>query len=469
MNKFFANIGSELASKIPKLKYEKLDSNPNSIYLSEITKKEIEIKINLLKIDKACGSDKIPIKLVKNLKYILSEPLAYIFNLSIQTGIFPDRLKLATITPIYKNEGSLSDPSNFRPISLLPIIGKIFEKCLYERLYSFLEKYNLLSRKQFGFRNNKNTEEAINLVVDSIDDSTLITFLDLKKAFDTVDFKILLYKLEQLGIRGKSLDLFASYLDNRFCNTKIGNKISNLEQITCGVPQGSCLGPLLFLIYINSITDLKLNGELVLFADDTALIVKGNKLYEKTNEDLTKIQNWLHQNKLTLNLQKTEYIDFSKTDNQLDIKKVNSYKYLGCIIDVDLSFKQHIEHIEKQIKKAPKALYVCKDENFKKSVFSAFVMSFLNYSITTWGNKNIKNLSKIQEKIITRFNIKNIISLEQLYTYNRIKLVRKNKLDLSKLSALELETYNKTLNLSESKFKTYFNYVNIPVQNYSDF
>uniref|UniRef100_A0A1B6GF67 Reverse transcriptase domain-containing protein n=1 Tax=Cuerna arida TaxID=1464854 RepID=A0A1B6GF67_9HEMI len=314
MNKFFVNIGSELASKITDLEYEKLKTNPNSLYLSEITKLEIENKIKLLKNYKASGSDKIPIKFIKNLVYIISEPLAYIFNLCIETGIFPDKLKIATINPIYKNEGILSDPSNFRPISLLPIIGKIFEKCLYERLYSYLEKYNLLSRKQFGFRVNKNTEEAINLVVSNINQNTLITFLDLKKAFDTVDFKILLYKLEKLGIRGKCLNLFASYLDNRFCNTRIGNKISNLEKITCGVPQGSCLGPLLFLMYINSITDLDLNSKLVLFADDTALIVKGNELYKKTNEDLTKIKYWLQQNKLTLNLQKTEYIDFSKTN-----------------------------------------------------------------------------------------------------------------------------------------------------------
>jgi len=470
MNKFFATIGSELASKIPESKIKfNYKSHVNSMFLSEITEEEIFNKIKLLKLDKAKGSDNISIKLIKNISHIIVKPLAYIFNLCFQKGIVPDKFKIATIAPIYKNEGPLNNPSQFRPISLLPITAKLFEQCIYERLYSYLEKNNILSSKQYGFRINKNTEEAINSLVNKINlkQNNLVVFLDLKKAFDTVDHNIMLSKLETYGIRGNVLNLFKSYLNNRYCNTKIGNLTSELDKITCGVPQGSCLGPLLFILYINSITELKLHGELTLFADDTCLFLKAKnnqELYIKTNSDLYTIQNWLNANKLSLNVQKTEFIDFSPVINtnysiQINnniIKRVESYKYLGCIINKHLDFSQQIESTERLIKKSCKALNVCINPIFKKSVFSAFVMSFLNYALSTWGSKNVYNLQKTQEYLIKKYNITNVLSLNDLYIHKRIQLVRKNKLDLSSLSYKEISLYNNYNHLSDISFKQEF-------------
>lgn len=169
MNKFFVNIGPNLASKIPHCKPEKLYSNVrNSFYFSKISTKEISDRILDLSIYKAKGPDNISISLLRKIRLLIVEPLTYIFNLCIKNGVFPDQMKVTNITPIYKNSGDLNDPSNFRPISLLPVIAKIFEKCIYVRLYKYLERFNFISNKQFGFRKNKNTEDAIRLLLSKI-------------------------------------------------------------------------------------------------------------------------------------------------------------------------------------------------------------------------------------------------------------------------------------------------------------
>lgn len=404
-----------------------------------ITWQEVLNKITLLKNNTATGADNISVELLKSKKKEICKPLAYLFNLFLEQNYIPPEFKHSVITPIYKNSGDTSDPNNYRPISVISNIAKLFEKCIYTRLYNYLTNRNILSNNQFGFREGKNTENAILKLVSKIKNSTtnkLVIFFDLKKAFDTVNHSLLLDKLESMGIRGIVLELIKNYLTNRTCCTKLGKKLSKILQVKCGVPQGSCLGPLLFNIYINSITNLDLNGELVLFADDTALVQESNDisdLYNKANIDVLKIKNWLMENKLSLNISKTEYIDFSRDTNPSNsiilheyhcnntisclcspIKSVTSYKYLGCIVDKYLNWNLQIDAVLNTIQKTHRALFVCTDESFKKSVYSALVQSYLQYAILIWGEGNTDKLNQFVNYVIARFNLEQIPTLDEL-------------------------------------------------------
>lgn len=241
-----------------------------------------------------------------------------------------------------------------------------------------------------------------------------------------------------MGIRGKTLELLKSYLNNRTCCTKIKKKLSKIKTVSCGIPQGTSLGPLLFNIYINSLAKIKVNSKLVLFADDTALVIEADnhaELYQKANEDLIKIRNWLIENKLSLNISKTQYIDFSETNsnNKLIIhnftctnvnkcccpklEKVKEYKYLGCIVDRQLTFDTHVNEIINKInnKRKLSIFYILKEKSFKKSVYSALIQSHLQYAISIWGEKDkLNKLQDIINNIITKFQIEDIEPLHDL-------------------------------------------------------
>ena len=450
LNDHFVNIGSNLASKIPfsKIKSENY-INPNSIFFEPICDEEIKLKISSLKNRTTPGSDNVNVKGLKAHKDSIATSMAELFNLFINTNYFPKQLKHAIIAPIYKKNGlPKDDVNNYRPISLISNVSKIFEKCIYSRIVNFLEKNKILSKSQFGFREGKNTEKAISKLMSLIKTEKkckMVIFFDLKKAFDTVDHNILIRKLDNMGIRGNTLELLKSYLNNRTCCTKIKSKLSNTKTINCGVPQGTSLGPLLFNIYINSLAKIKINGELVLFADDTALVVEADnhtELYQKANGDLIKIRDWLIENKLSLNISKTQYIDFSEADsyNKLIIhdftctnvnkcccpklEKVNEYKYLGCIIDQKLTFDTQVNEIINKInnKKKLSIFYILKEKSFKKSVYSALIQSHLQYAISIWGERDkLNKLQDIVNNITTKFEIEGVDSVKDLLL-NRLKI-----------------------------------------------
>ena len=249
----------------------------------------------------------------------MNYPLKYLFGKSIEKGIFPSALKIARVTPIFKG-GDPSDISNYRSISVLPCFSKMLERITYNRLYKYQTNEKLLYSKQFGFQTGLSTEHAIVKLVDQIyksfekDHYTLGVFIDLSKAFDTVYHTILIRKLKMCGIKGINLAWFHSYLTNSIQYISITLDLeTDTKNICCGIPQGSILGPLLFLLYVN---DLHNSSALdpIMFADDTNLFYEHKDLktlFSLVNQELQKINEWFEANKLSLNVGKTEYSLFS--------------------------------------------------------------------------------------------------------------------------------------------------------------
>ena len=366
-NNFFSKVADNVRRKIPQPFYRYSDylsnPNPNSLFLTPTDSTEILDFINTLDQSKSSGPHSIPPKVLHLIKNDISVLLAKLFNLSFSDGIFPDILKLAKVIPVFKNKGSTLECSNYRPISLLSNVEKIFEKIIYKRTYSFLNRNNVLYNYQFGFRRSFSTSHALMSISQSIYDAldkgnfACALFIDLEKAFDTVDHSILSAKLLHYGIRGTALNLFSSYLKNRKQFVSVSGANSETSNNKHGVPQGSVLGPLLFLIYINDLHRTIWHGKVYHFADDTNLlhVHKSIKsLQHKCQSDINHLRFWLQANKISINASKTEYIIFTpkrkKPASNFKLKinghRLNSskkIKYLGIMLDSDLSWRTHIK------------------------------------------------------------------------------------------------------------------------------
>ena len=314
-NDFFITIGPNLAAKIPDQNLSPNDfmGQPltNSIFLGDVTSGEIDIIINSLK-NGAPGYDDINASLLKLVSPCIVEILVYLCNKSLHEGVFPQELKIANVIPVSKSDDA-SVFNNYRTVSLLCVISKVFEKVMYNRLIDFLETFNILNNSQFGFRKNNSTYMALMTLMDQLITSlengeyTIVIFLDFSKAFDTIDHVILLKKLLHYGIRGSALKWFESYLSNRKQYVTYNGITSSTQTIRCGVPQGAILGPLLFLIYINDLCSICKYTMPILLADDTNLFSRGKgirTLENNINNELLNISLWLKVNKLSLNIKR---------------------------------------------------------------------------------------------------------------------------------------------------------------------
>ena len=428
-NNVFVNTAKKINENIPRTRKSPLDylsfQNESSFFISPASPEEIKASINSLKSGKAVGPHSIPIYLLKILSEYIAVPLCDIVNESFSSGILPDMMKLAKVIPLYK-KNSPEVPSNYRPISLLSIFSKIMEKLMHKRLYSFLEKYDILHSLQFGFRTKHSTLHALISLTESvkqtIDEGMLGcgVFIDLQKAFDTVNHSILLQKLQHYGVRGTALNWFSSYLTDRKQYVSVNGHTSDHLKITCGVPQGSVLGPLLFLIYINDLPNVSKFLTFFLFADDTNIYFKSHDLIHLQkimNRELRKVKKWLDANCLALNIDKTNFVIFHSPHTKLPEpivirfcrKRIQTEKYvkfLGVLLDENLCWKYHINELSKKLSRAIGIFYKIRHfvpyEVLKLLYYSLF-HSFLSYGIAVWGftyKSYFQKLFVLQKKII---------------------------------------------------------------------
>ena len=421
-NDFFVNIGPTLADRIPHQTKQPEsylgDKNQFSIQMTELKDKEFcEILLDMRNC--AAGYDEINKDILMLGISHIQKVLIYLVNLSIFQGVFPEELKIANVTPVFKAEDSKRF-TNYRPVSVLSVMSKIYERVMYKRIFDFLNDNNVLYEKQFGFRKKHSTYMALMVLIDKLISSiqkgefVIGLFLDFSKAFDTVNHDILIRKLEHIGIRGVALHWFVSYLANRKQFVTYNGVQSSMKTMKCGVPQGSILGPLLFLIYVNDLARVCKRTSPFLFADDTNLFKSGTDLVQiirETNEELEDISLWLKVNKLSLNIKKTHYILFttkrigSVTLNiRIDgckIGKVKHTKFLGVFIDEKLNWKKHISHISGKISRGMGVLRKVRTvlpASSLKTLYHSMIYPYYTYCNYVWGNSCFETLKPIYYK-----------------------------------------------------------------------
>lgn len=428
-NKFFSEIATKLKTEtgtrtgpVGDRDYIKFlqPQIESSIYLRPVETEEINEIINKFE-NKTTSDTKISALKIANGSHSFQCVLANVISISFEQGLFPEQLKTAKVVPIHK-DGSKFDVKNYRPISLLPTFSKIYEKTMHKRIYDFMDAKNILYDLQYGFRRGRSCEQALmkaqHTILDALNrkEIALLLLIDFSKAFDMVDHEILLEKLNRYGIRGNALEWMKSYLQNREQYVSISGRNSIKRQLSYGVPQGSILGPLLFIIYINDMPKVHKLAKFVLYADDANIILTGKNIEEihQQVELLTKtLTDWVDCNGLKLNLKKTCFMIFSphKTNIEYDLRMSNvnierksTARFLGVLINEKLNWAQHIAALRNKMARHIGVMYKLKGIiplAARLNIFHSFVQSHVNYCSLIWGfssRSNIESIFSAQKK-----------------------------------------------------------------------
>jgi len=440
-NIFFSKIGIKTSHNVPHSNKCFSEYMPNSLlnsmFIEPVAPSEVLSIANKLKPKSSYGHDGISSKVLKETITNILEPITHIINRSLDTGIVPQDMKIAKIIPIYKSSDKTL-PKNYRPVSLLPAFSKLLEKIMYNKLMSFLDTNNILYKHQYGFRPKHSTVHPIIHLLNHCADSsnkaepefTLALFCDLSKAFDVINHDILLKKLNSYGIRGIANQWFKSYLSHRNQFVEIDHHKSNLLPIQCGVPQGSILGPLLYLIYVNDIGN-SCTENIVSFADDTTLYMSNSDLstlFYDANAQINNLFQWFCANRLSLNAKKTKYIIIrphqkrcNLTGLQISIDSTilnrigndceeKSIKFLGVIFDENLTWKFHIAHVNTKVSRALFAVSQVKHilpKSCLRTLYFSLIQSHFAYGLLAWGSATqsaLRSSIVLQKRAIRTIN-----------------------------------------------------------------
>ena len=414
--------------------YEKNLKLPDSKFsFTSVTEETILKILKELNENKAAGFDNLSGKFLKDGASVLAKPISQICNLSIKYTIFPSKCKIAKLKPLFK-KGSKTAPKNYRPISLLPLISKIIEKVVHDQTQMFLDKYNIIYRYQSGFRKFYSTDSCLSYLNNKISTGfeaglfTGMILIDLQKAFDTINHDILINKMKLLGFSENTTKWYKSYLSNRKFKVNINNAFSEPGDLLCGVPQGSILGPLLFLLYINDMPQA-VECNLLLYADDTCLIFQHKDISEIErilNKNFSSLCDWFVDNKLSIHFgeDKTKSILFSSKHmikkskplniiyKNIKIKQYSKVTYLGCILDETLSGHSMAVHVINKINSRLRFLYRQNkylNSKLRRLLCNAMIQPFFDYACNAWYpnvNKKLKTRLQAAQNKCIRFCLK---------------------------------------------------------------
>ena len=422
-NSFFVSVGSKLATTFNFSRTDHICPSVcyNSLSFHDVSLGTVHKLISELENGKSTGLDGICVRSLKLGSPILSFYLTHIFNLSLGTGTVPRIWKQKRVTPVFK-KGEIDSVNNYRPISILPVPMKVFEKVVHEQVSLFLDENKILNQSQSGFRYGHSTDTAVICVSDFIFEELAkgryvgAVLVDLKKAFDTVDHQILLKKLFCHGLRDTSLDWFQSYLgDREQCSVIDGCQSSMTREEAYGVPQGSVLGPLLFLLYINDIFDCINPSKTFchLYADDTIIVQSANSpvsLKAGLEDQLASLSDWFYKSKLSVNTEKTEVIFFGRKKKIAEckvlppvnfqnspIEPISQVKYLGVIFDENMTWEKQANRVRSKaylsLNKIRRISHVI-DDTTRKLLINALVFPHLNYCLNSWSKLPASALKK---------------------------------------------------------------------------